>query len=132
MLVLNHSHSRKPHWLSPALSLLIKGNNERNKKLNRQNFDSPAFEKYPIIERIARFIDFVDKVLNLRDDVADVNKFYLTLPLSQVDDESRECPKYYDILASHLNAWICSVVRHNIKTLSITFRIIAEWTFELP
>ncbi|KAI3910716.1 hypothetical protein MKW92_008477, partial [Papaver armeniacum] len=23
--------------------------------------DSPAFEKYPIIERIARFIDFVDK-----------------------------------------------------------------------
>lgn len=98
----------------------------------RIDFDSPAFEKYPIIERITRFIDFVDKVLNLRDDVADVNKFYLTLPLSQVDEESLECPKFYDILASRLNAWICSVVRHNIKTLSITFRISAEWTFELP
>ncbi|KAI3910714.1 hypothetical protein MKW92_008475, partial [Papaver armeniacum] len=96
------------------------------------NFNSPAFQKYPSKERITRFIDFMDKVLHLRDDVADVNKFCLALPLSQVDDESLECPKYYDILASRLNAWICSVVRHNIKTLSINICISAEWTFELP
>ncbi|KAI3839250.1 hypothetical protein MKW92_039849 [Papaver armeniacum] len=57
-----------------------------------------------------RFFKFVDKVLNLRDDHSDIQKFHLEIGLSHPP-------------VSKMHRWISTAVSHNVQKLKIVSRV---------